>query len=227
MPDARTVYGTSLGRYGNFSARTDGLFTSGDTTPDVSLGTLFYTNNTSATAITYFDGIQQGGLIGPEEGKQIKIIFLDTATTLVNGNRMLLSDTANTFPANSSIELMYHNSSWYEQGRSRNVPITTQIFQPAVTAVAGSFGVNVTNVKQLVIANSAAGDVLVSFSGGDIGQSVYVVPNTTNALFVANAPAGNIVFPGTNTFLLSASAAYQFQRVVGGNWRFIKDAVIP
>ena len=226
MADFRIRYGTSVGSYDNFRARTDGLITSGDTTPDVSIGTLFYTNNTSATAITYFDGLLSGGQVGIEEGKQIQIIFLDTATTLVNGAQMLLSDTANTFPANSTIDLEFHNSAWYERGRSKNVANSTRIFTPAVTVVAGSFGVNVDNVKVLILNASAAAATLVSFSGGDIGQSVYVVPNTTNTLFIANAPAGNLIFPGTNTFLLSASASYEFIRAVGGNWRFVRGEAI-
>lgn len=219
MADFRIKYGMSLGTYGNFQARTDGLLMVSSGTPDVSLGCLFYTNNSSgATNITDFTGVLAGGLAGVEEGKVITVVFLDTNTTLVNSNRMYLSSSANTFPANGVIQLIQHNSAWYEICRSKNT--TSEVSN--VTA-AGSASFNVSNVKTLVITATSQISIL-SFSGGDVGQVFTLVTTSAGQTveILANG-AGNIAMAGTSIFITSNSGAYQFVRPTGTlKWNFIR-----
>src|SRR3990167_1172535 len=113
MGDQRIRYGLAYGRQANFYtgntdqtkrgylAGTDGLFAQASTGPDVSTGYLFYTNNSGATTISDFQvapfGRGTGGNQAPiSEGKTIKVVFLDSNTT-VSGSRIYLSGTANTF----------------------------------------------------------------------------------------------------------------------------------
>jgi hypothetical protein len=223
MADFRIKHGLALGPYGTVG-QTSGqhLFTAGDTTPDVSLGSFFLTQNTSATVITYFDGLLAGGLLGPEEGKVIVIRFGDNLTTLVPGSQMLLASSGNTMTSGGTISLIHFNSAWTELARTRGA--TDNYFVPAVTAVAGSFAVNVDRRNFLVLNNSAASAVLVAFSGGDLGQVVNMIPGTSNALQILSlvAGTGNILLANTASFVVNASGVYQFVKVLDNQWRMIK-----
>ena len=56
-------YSLALGKFKNFSARTDGLIAQGDTTPDVALNSLLYANNSSNVVITDFDNGEEGQVL--------------------------------------------------------------------------------------------------------------------------------------------------------------------
>ena len=221
MADFRIKGGLSLGPYGTVGITSaQHLFTAGDTTPDVSLNSFFLTQNTSATVITYFDGILAGGLLGSEEGKVIVIRFGDDLTTLVPGAQMLLASSGNTMTSGGTISLIHFNSAWAELSRSRGA--TDNFF---VTAVAGTFGVNVDR-RTYVLLNNGVGAVLASFSGGDIGQTVYAIPNSTNTVQLLSqvAGTGNILLAATNALVMSNSGVYQFVKVADNSWRLVKGS---
>ena len=204
MGDFRIKYGSAIGALNNFYARTDNLFTSGDTTPDVTNGCLFYTLNTSTTTITHFDLTNvsaSGNVSGHFEGKLIKVIFLDTATTITPSGRMILqSDSSNTFRVNSSSDFVYHNSAWLEFSRSApyGVEVTTQLLSGASDAL------NVLNNTRLVIVNGAsATNIIQSISGGYIGQVIRLVHIGSNTAKLSSA--GNLSL-GSDAIPLASSA---------------------
>ena len=122
MGDFRIPYGMALGKYNNFFATTSNVFSESDVTPDVTLGSLFFSNNTSNTTITNFDvtGFGAGSQAGQFEGKVIEVVFLDGSTRLANASPLILAGSNGLQGANNSIRLAYHNSSWIELNRSYN-----------------------------------------------------------------------------------------------------------
>ena len=71
----------ALGKYANFYSTSANVFAQNDTTPDVTNGVLFFSNNTTSTVITNFDltGFGAGSQSQQFEGKLIKVVFLDVA----------------------------------------------------------------------------------------------------------------------------------------------------
>lgn len=199
MGDFRIKYGMAYGRQNNFYAGiagqkgylagTDGLLGQGDTTPDVTNGVLFYTNNSGATSITDFELTSPRGAaqVGLFEGKAIKVVFLDSNTT-VSGPRILLSNSDNTFNRNGYLELLFHGSAWIETGRSN-------IYNQMVNLnIAASQGLNTNYVASIVLQVTGAAPVIQSFSGGYLGQRLLVINNNSSAA-ISISTAGNIVAP--------------------------------
>ena len=90
-----------------------GAFTNGDTTPNVSSGNMFQTQNTAPTAITTFDNGVTGQLIF--------ILFGDGNTTLTDGATLQLQGGANWTPnTGDTIMLARGAGVWYEFSRSAN-----------------------------------------------------------------------------------------------------------
>ena len=219
MSDFRIRYGLALGPYGTLSTTSaNNTFASGDTTPDVSLGTFFLTNNTSATVYTFFDGIQQGGVVGAEEGKLIVIRTQDANTTLVNGGRLFLAESGGALRSGAVIGLVHSNSAWYEVFRSGNQ-------QGVITAqnIAGTMAPNVDGVQTLVLSGTAAGGIIVSFSGGVMGQIVSVVQNSGQA--VNFTTGGNIRLANTSDLIVNISGAYQFIKRADNVWSVFAPAL--
>src|SRR3990167_9507866 len=180
----------ALGKYNNFAANTAGLFSENDTTPDVTNGVLFYSNNTTTTTITHFDLSVPGGGAGSNagafEGKVIKVIFIDSNTRLVNGGNLRLASSNGLQGPNNTIEMLYHNSAWTEFSRSYNQSnvITfssaawlTATGNPVMNADTGN--VNVTGrgdhivIKDFQEASSAI--ALRRAVGGEEGQLLTVI----------------------------------------------------
>lgn len=198
MSEQRIRYGLALGRVNNFTtgiagqkgylAGTDGLFAQASTGPDVSTGYLFYTNNSGATIISDFQvapfGRGTGGNQAPmSEGKVIKIIFLDSNTT-VSGSRIYLAGTDNTFNVNAVLDLIYHNSGWYEMSR-------TNPKEELVSFTLGaSQGLNANFTKSILFSGESA-LVIQGVSGGYVGQSLYLI-NGGSGQTITVSTAGNI-----------------------------------
>jgi hypothetical protein len=167
-------------------AGTDGLLAQGNTAPDVSLGYLFYTNNSGATTITDFQvyvGNQGGNQAPMFEGKTIKVVFLDTNTT-VQGSRIYLANSQNTFNSNAVLDLLYHGSAWYEMSR-------TNPYKDGVSFTLGaSQGLNA-NLTNSIFFSGESALVVVSVSNGYVGQSLYLVNNGC-AQTITISTAGNI-----------------------------------
>lgn len=224
MGDTRIRYGLAYGRQNNFVtgstdqttrgylAGTDGLFKQADTTPDVTNGFLFYTNNSAATTITNFDlqhpvGTNTGNLAGLFEGKVIKIFFLDTATTIANSSRIVLADSANqTFNQNSVLELIYHTSSWYEMSRNVTVPFGTELSRTITLAATNAAITVVPTDNVLVLTGTIALTTVTGISGGYIGQRLVLVTGSGGAnikfAHTNSSGIGNIYFATTAEFLI-------------------------
>ena len=223
------------GKYANFSSRTDNLFAQGDTTPDVTNGVLFFTNNTTNTAITNFDLSTVGPINGQSkgtfwqefEGKEIKVFLLDDSTRLVNGGRLVLQGSNGLQGPNNFISLIYHNSSWIETGRSYNQSnvITfssaawlTATGNPVMNASTGN--INVTgrgsNIVIKHLAEAASNIALRRAVGGEEGSHLTIVAvGGSHSLVIVNSDA-------TDTFICTSSASStQFRLVSSGAVSFI------
>jgi len=204
MPNSvlRIRYGYALGRENNFYtgvagqkgylAGTDGLLAQGNTSPDVTLGNLFYTNNSGATTITSFQlnhpsvgklttAGSAANLAGLFEGKVINLVFLDSNTTLSGSSLALQGDGG--FNTGGAISLLYHASSWYEFHRSN--PYKNNSFTQG-----GSSSINA-NFANTIIFTGESANVLTSVSGGYTYQTIFVV-NNNSGTNVSISTAGNI-----------------------------------
>lgn len=215
--DFRIPYGFARGPMNNFYVRTDNLFTSGDATPDVTIGNLWYTNNTSAITITDFDlsDVANGGSIAPKfEGKEFTVYFTDNNTTIANNSRIILSTSAQTFAANQNLSFLYHNSAWVETARSRNNSTgDVQTF-----SIAGSASFTATDVKLAILVGTATPVGIKSISGGTVGQTITLFQNNTSGITMQIDTGGNLFIPGTSTIIMNASGAYTFTKVDGTRW---------
>jgi hypothetical protein len=90
-----------------------GTFADGATTPSVSGGNLFLTQNTTATTITDFTG--------ENLGQTITILFGDNNTTVqASGTVLLKSAAAFAASTNDTLTLVAAQGNWYEVSRSVN-----------------------------------------------------------------------------------------------------------
>jgi len=229
--EMRIRYGLAYGRENNFYtgvpgqkgylAGTDGLFAQMNTAPDITLGSLFYTNNSGATVINSFTiqdpAAGKGNLAGLHEGKEIKIIFLDSNTT-VSGSRIYLVGTDNAFSAGSFLDLIYHNSAFMEMGRSN----IYQNFVPA-TLNTTTNGLVANWVNSFVVNATTAGNAVANIAGGMIGQRLLLVNGNSSGTFTVST-AGNIIYSlvGYGTFgvltVAASGGSVELVKVSNGQW---------
>ena len=226
MSDTRvSKHGFAWGWYGSAGPTSANyLLPPQDTTPDVTTGTFFVTNNTSAVTYTYFDVTGQGGQVSSaHNGKLIILHFRDANTTVQNGTNIWLTDTQGALPANSTLALVYYNSAWVEQWRA-DVDQTPQAPSGAVRSVTYGFSgtapgslLNVTTADRIYINATAASSVIWGFSGGRSNQAIDLVNLGTFVAFLAQS-AGVLQLPGTSTILMSGSGTYRFVTQDGVLW---------
>jgi hypothetical protein len=210
MPNPSRFYSLAIGKLNNFKARTDGLIGEADTTPDVSMYSLLYANNSSNVAITDFDN--------GSEGQIIYVINVGSNLSFTKSTTMLVSDSSN-LTKNDSISFINHNSSWYELSRSASGNSTIKY---AAQLAADNAYVDVTGAKVLVINNSGA-TVLAGLSGGYVGQVLTVV-NTLSAVTLShNALLLNEASAGVG-FVIQTSAAVDLIHLKGGKWLAKREA---
>ena len=235
MHDTRFKNGLAFGPYANFFANTANVFSQADATPDVSMGNLFFSNNTSNTTITHFDLQAPPGDTSPTyhqvyEGKAIRVIFLDDSTRLVNGGRLVLTGSEGLQGANNSIELLYHNSSWIEFNRSYNNNNVQEITSASLNLnyAVGTGQVTIrgrgpSNV--LYLASEVTGPIVLrQVVGGEPGSQLTLIASwVSDALVIVNS-ASNIdglftsVTSGSSTqFRLASSASVIFTKF-GNRW---------
>lgn len=218
MSDFR-IYNLALGRLNNFFARTDNVFAQSDATPDVTSGVLFFSNNTSNTTITNFDLTsvsQSGNNAGQFEGKQIGVFFLDGSTRLVNGGRLVLASSNGLQGEGNYLELLYHNSSWYETTRSYNQSNVITVDSNALKTVSNTFPNASTgnviiagrgNFPVIKMLHSTGSNfALRRLIGGEEGQHVTIIAaGASDSLVIVNSDA-------TDTFIcMSSGSATQFR----------------
>lgn len=221
MGPSRTPYGRGLGFVNNFNYRgTTAGNISGQTTPNVTLGELFYTNNTGIVTITNFILDDTARRLVNYEGKLITVFCIDSATQFTNGGAIFLTGTGN-LNSNSSIDFMHSRGSWFEIRRSlvtRNEVVTATVGTAAAVTID-----NGTRVINFV--STSANSPLKAISGGYIGQTVTVLsPASLNSggITITVMTGGNIVFPGTNQFAIQTNAGLQLMKVSGTEWRYIQ-----
>lgn len=238
MGDFRIPYGKAIGKQNNFLAGiagqkgylagTQGLFGQGDTTPDVTNGCLFYANNSGATTITDFDlsSPRGGGQPGLYEGKEIKVWFLDTNTRLARSNRLVLSGTDGLQGLNNAIDLIYHNSAWYETNRNYLNPGVAQ----ANSANLGLTGnVNVygnTRVVEVFSASGSAATLRTAVGGEQYQMLTLIAVGGSNSIVIVNSAAADTFVTTTSSgtptqFRMMNSGAITFVRR-GQNWLEIR-----
>src|SRR3990167_61795 len=214
----RFPYGQALGFQNQFNfsgalSGTSGLI-SGRTAPNVTLGNLFYLNNTGTLVIQNLLLDDTANRLAQYEGKIVKLFILDTGSTVFsNGGALFMAGTNNLFGQNNSIDFMFSRGSWYETGRS--VITRNEVFTYA--ANVGS-SVNVDGVRVVLANNTGATTTsLIAFSGGQIGQEVSIMRVGSNAVRVLEG--GNIFIGATNAVIIGASGFYKFIKYDTASWR--------
>lgn len=222
MGPTRFPNGQALGYVNNFNYRstTANLISVGDATPDVTIGELFYTNNTTNTIITHFDLVDYANRAASYEGKRITVFFLDNSTQLANAGRLFLSGTNNLINRDATsihgITLIHSRSGWYELGRH-----ITNRNQVLTLAINVSSSANVDDVSLLVLNNTGGTTTsLISLSGGQVGQEISIVQQGSNATRILTN-VGNIYMAATGAVLINASGVYRAVKVDGTSWRLL------
>ena len=222
MGPTRFPYGEALGFINNFNYRstTANLLAQADATPDVTLGELFYTNNTASTTITHFDLQDYGNRQANYEGKRITVIFLDNSTRLANAGRLFLSGTDNLVSRDATsihgITLMHSRSGWYELSRH-----TTNRDQVLTLTINANSSANVDGVSLLILNNTGATTTsLIALSGGQVGQEVSIVQQGSNVTRILTN-LGNIFMPATGAVIINPSGVYRAVKVDGTTWRLL------
>lgn len=203
---------------------TAGLLAQMSTAPDISFGSLFYTNNTGATTITNFTQTwtgRSGALTAagqtdtsgpPPEGKLITIIFLDNSTQLANNANLVLAGTNNLLGTTNAITLLGSNGRWIEIARSYNNTTEVTTF---VTNAQSSLNMNGVRVAMLNNTGSTT-NTIIGLSGGQIGQEVTFMLVGSNAVRLVS---GNMVMVSTNAVIINASGMYKFIKATDLSWR--------
>lgn len=206
---------------------TAGLLAQGSTAPDISFGSLFYTNNTGNTTITNFVQTQIGragsnlasgqvDTTGPvPEGKIIRVFFLDNSTQIANAGNIVMTSSDNGLGANSIIEFMGSNGKWWQIGSvsrpNANGGINTFSIGTA-TSINGS-GIN------LAFVTGTATPVQVkAISGGQVGQIINLVGLGSSGISAYAMTGGNINIVGTNMYLIPNSGYLQFIKINNTLW---------
>jgi len=222
----RQPYGSAFGFANHFKytngpvvSGTAGLFTSGDTTPDVTLGDFFIANNTSATVISYFDLQNYGYKEADYSGKFITVMIVDNgSTSFANAGQMYLTNTgAATIGTQPSFyRFVQFNSAWYEIGSSKINRATVQNL-----TVGSAASINADGTSFVTITGTAATSYLVSFSGGYIGQTIVVNAVGTGGVNHYVTDNGNIAIAGTGDYALNVSGTYQFTKISATRWSML------
>ncbi len=189
-------YSLALGRDNNFAARTDGLIGQAQSSPSVLLWSLLYANN-SATA--YISNLSDG-----REGQLVKIFNLGSDLYLIPSSVLKVSDSS-PLAKDESVELVMHNSIWYEQGRSHS-----SSDQGIATATQADTTPSVKNLVTLIVANSAA-VTITNFDDGYEGQrimvlcygSAFTLDTATSTNIVNVGSAGNYAVLSNSTIQLT------------------------
>ena len=221
MGPSRTPYGSAKGFVNNFNYRgTTANNISGQTTPNVTLGELFYTNNTGIVTITNFILDDTANRLVNYEGKLITVFCIDSATQFANAGALFLTGTGN-LNGNASIDFLHSRGSWFELRRSvvtRNEQVTARVGTAA--------GVTIDNgTKVINFQSTSAQSPLKAISGGYVGQVVTILsPAALNSggITITVMTGGNIVFPGTNQFAIQTNAGLQLMKVSATEWRYIQ-----
>ena len=224
------------------TGNTAGLFAQASSGPDTSMGSLFYSNNSSATVISLLRhnqmgraGQTQGGgaflqygqidtTSPPPEGKILRVVFLDSNTTFAQGGsggigNIVLASSDGRAGVGNITDFMAYNGSWYQVGAAN--PSTAMGFGTFVGAGSGS-SFSASGITTEVFSGTGT-TILTSISGGYVGQSLTLLNNTAGITLQVST-AGNILIAGTNAIVIAYGANYTFTRY-GSSWYLNRGAV--
>lgn len=233
----RVRYGMAIGRENNFYAGissqkgylagTDGLFAQGNTAPDVTLGNLFYTNNSSNTTIVDFTlghpSQGTGNLAGLFEGKLITVYFIDDSTRLARSARLVTVGTDGWQAAGTVMTFLYHNSAWVQIGAERTQSDYAVLNSGNLTVAAAGTTFLARGLKTIAypVANNSATGVLTGLTGGEQNQEVTLWAIQSDFRIIANSAGFTNGFYVTSTggtqVLVASNATLSF-RFLNGNW---------
>ena len=193
-------YSLGLGKYKNFTARTDGLITDADTTPDVSLYSLLYSNSTNI--ITYFDNA--------EEGQIIVVTNVADEALAFSGAQMKVTDSSNLWQ-NDVITFINHNSAFLELSRSHGGQMEV------ATASQADVTPSIKNIHTLYVNNSDT-RTITAFDDGYEGQKITIVnvgsdtkiASTGNTVYTSNS--GNLGLGDNVSFISRGGSWYEMAR---------------
>ena len=220
MGPTRFPYGTARGFVNQFNYRgTTAGDISNSTTPNVTLGDLFYTNNATGTVITNFVLDDTANRIAEYQGKVITVVFLDANTQIDNAGALQLVGTNNLLGQNNSITLRYDRGNWFET--SRATPNRTEAAAVNVGGTATSINADGREFIALVGTGGAA-NTIASISGGQVAQRITlrVASGGANVLI---SSAGNIWIGGTNAVTLLSSGVYDLMKVNSAQWSLFRN----
>lgn len=211
---------------------TAGLLAQMSTAPDISFGSLFYTNNTGNTTITNFVQTQIGragsnlasGQVDTTspvpEGKIIRVFFLDNSTQIANAGNIVMTSSDNGIGINSIIDFMGSNGKWWQIGPVSRPNTNGGILSFAGAGTAGTFSAS--GINNVVFVGTAA-TTLVSISGGQVGQTIRLIQNTAGVTLTITT-AGNIIIAGTNAIVEPNGGNYALTRI-GTSW-FLNGGIV-
>lgn len=223
----RQPYGSALGFQNQFSftvgptaSGTAGLV-SGTTAPNVTLGEIFYTNNTAALTINNFLLDDTANRLSQYEGKVITLVSLDGNTSVSNASPLFLNGTNGLLGANGTLQLRFSLGNWYELSRSLNNTSEVTTF---VTNAQSSLNIN--GVRVAILNNTGSTtNKIIALSGGYVGQEITFMNIGSNAIqFIGQAggaTSSNLILINTNSLLVMASGAFKFIKHTDLNWRAI------
>lgn len=198
----RTRYGLAVGRENNFYtgiagqkgylAGTDGLLAQGNSTPDVTNGYLFYTNNTGNTTIRDFilshPAQANGNIAGLFEGKKIFVWFLDGSTRLAysTSGPIIGVGTDGLQGANSVAEFIYHTSSWYMIDYNR-ISNNFATYGSGNVNYSANSSLNVRGLTTVALNNTGGSQLtFVTLTGGEQNQTVLLYASNSAVQFTVN-----------------------------------------
>lgn len=225
MGPTRFPYGHAIGFQNQFQftvgpsiSGTAGLI-SGSTAPNVTLGELFYVNNTGNLTITNFILDDTANRLATYEGKVIRVISLDTgSTSYAGGGPLNLVGSDNLSGQNVQVEFLQSRGQWYQTSVSKvGADVTT-----FVTNAQSSL--NMRGVRVAILNNTGSTtNSIIGLSNGYVGQEVTFMLQGSNAVQLRFQAGGgtssNMVALGTNSLLINASSLYKFVMHTDLTWR--------
>lgn len=204
----------AIGKFDNFTHKTDGLIALGDTTPDVSLYSLLYADTTGALDITYFDN--------PSEGQIVWLLNAGSGEVSFTGAQ-IYGSTSSPIEIHDSISFIHHNSSWYELYRSSNTrPEYLEVPVAASSSIAPCvIGRTVLNI------NSAGVTVLNALSDGHPGQVISIINEGKGDVYIRSGSGGTVgtFVHGSGLQIVMAASDSTMAICNGTNW-FIPDTTV-
>lgn len=231
MSDFRAKWGWALGPIWTTTGQTTDsrtpVFAESNTRPDVTLGTLFYTNNTTNTTIVDFNlntTVRNGN---EYEGKVINLYFLDNSTRLANAGNLRLATSDGLQGANNFIALMYHNSGWTEMFRSHN---NSDVLLVTSAGLGGSGTTpNLYGIKTIYGVSASTTPVIIRLApGGEQGQMLNVINAGSTVVIILNSAGPANKFLSTSStnatqMVMTGSDCCQFIRF-GTDWIEVRPA---